>query len=251
MEDTVLNILAMTYNIAGGRDYNNLPAKFAPDAAAEVIKSADPAFCALNEVDFNLPRSKCCHLAEYIGDKLGYYSYFGRAVTWGTGDYGNALISKYPIYSAETIPVHDPQNKEEKVYYETRCIIKAKVSLPERETTVIVTHFGLALTEQMNSVSALLKVLADTTGPCILLGDFNVTPEHPLLAPLGFLMNSAYDKREDKDVFSFPSRQDISPDYYNHMIDYIYTSRDFEIKRSFVKEASASDHKPFLAELSY
>ena len=49
---------------------------------------------------------------------------------------------KYPIASAETIPVPDPlkEGRVEGGYYETRCLLKARL---ECGLVVLVIHFGL------------------------------------------------------------------------------------------------------------
>lgn len=245
-----MKLTVMTYNIAGGRDYHNIPAKFAPDAATEVIRSVSPDVCALNEVDYNLPRSGSVKLAEYIGEKLGYESYFARAVTWAPGDYGNALVSRYPIISAKTIAIPDPENRIEKTYYEPRCVLCAEVAFPQCKTTVLVTHFGLARTEKMNALATLLNILADISGPVILMGDFNLLPDDPFIETLRSVLCDTASVCKGE-MITFPSRSDISPDYKNEKIDYIFTSRDFTAKSVEIPDTCASDHRPYVAHLEY
>ena len=105
-----MKLKVMTYNIAGGRDYSVEPwgRIHNPDACIDVIREIAPDICALNEVDYELPRSKCVKLAKYIGDKLGYYSAFAPAIAWAPGLYGNGFISRFPIVDFITIPVPDP-----------------------------------------------------------------------------------------------------------------------------------------------
>ena len=48
--------------------------------------------------------------------------------------------------------IPDPLVKDEDAYYETRCIIKAKVNVNSELITVIVTHVGLAKSEEENAI---------------------------------------------------------------------------------------------------
>lgn len=246
----IMNLKVMTYNIAGGRNFGILPAKFNPEPAIEVIRSEMPDVCGLNEVDYKLPRSKEVKLAEYIGDALGYESYFARAVTWAPGDYGNGLVSKYHIISAETIAIPDPKNRTEKEYYEPRCVLHAKIAFPECDTDVFVTHFGLARTEKMKALSVLLSLLADINGPVILMGDFNLRPNDPFIDTLRIALEDTANICKGE-IVTFPSRHDISADYKDQKIDYIFTSRNFTATSIKVPEFTASDHRPYIAELSY
>ena len=72
---------------------------------------------------------------EGYTDQLGELSkltgignaYFAKAIDVGgkRAPYGNALLSKYPIESAETIMVPDPEPKTGNLrHYETRCLLK-------------------------------------------------------------------------------------------------------------------------------
>ena len=129
-----MKLKIMTYNIAGGRDYNAVvggekKAPFHPEACADVIREEAPAFCGLNEVDYKLPRTGKVKLAKHIGDLLGYESAFAPAVTWAPGTYGNGLVSKYPIRELEIFPIPDPADKSEPTYYETRVILHAVIDI--------------------------------------------------------------------------------------------------------------------------
>lgn len=58
------------------------------------------------------------------------YYYFAEAIRFdGVNPYGNAMISRYPIKSAETILIPDPEYKKYHGYYETRCLLKATIEV--------------------------------------------------------------------------------------------------------------------------
>lgn len=165
--------------------------------------------------------------------------FFAKAISDGWGPYGNGLLSRYKIEHAERIFIPDPMPREcPNGYYETRCVLKAKL---EGGITVLVTHFGLNPDEQRNAVQTVLGHITDEK--CILMGDFNVTPDDKVLLPIrermidtseGFCANK----------LSFPS------DKPTIKIDYIFVSRDIEVISADIPEIVASDHRPHIAEIN-
>ena len=164
--------------------------------------------------------------------------YFAKACSLGDeGAYGNGFLSRYPIKSAETVIIPDPNPRAYNGYYETRCILKAKL---ENGYTVLVVHFGLNPDEHKNAVDTVLANLEDEK--CILMGDFNIEPDNELLEPLKERMNDtgALLSGEPK---SFPS------DNPRIKIDYIWTSKDIEVISADIPSLIASDHRPYIAEI--
>lgn len=175
-------------------------------------------------------------LAKLTGLK---YHYFAKAIDVnGENPYGNAFLSQYPIVSAKTIPVPDPNPKTGTNYYETRCLLKAKL---ENGVTVLVIHFGLNPDEQKCAVNTVIENLEKEK--CILVGDFNVTPENGVLKPIRERMKDTADLF-DKPLLSFPS------DNPDRKIDYIFVSRDVEVTSSDIPAIVASDHRPHTATVN-
>ena len=163
--------------------------------------------------------------------------YFAQAIRFhgGKNPYGNALLSRYPLKSVETILVPDPEPKAYDGYYETRCLLKAKL---ENGLTVLVIHFGLNPDEQENAVQTILANLEDEK--CILMGDFNVLPDDKVLLPIRERM---VDTAEffDAPKLSFPS------DKPTIKIDYIFVSKDIQVMEADVPAIVAADHRPHTA----
>ncbi len=155
------------------------------------------------------------------------------------GPFGNSLLSKYPIKSVETIPIPDPENPSGNELYETRAVLKAKLS---NGFTVMVTHFGLNHDEHLLCVDTVLKNLEDEK--CILMGDFNIEPDNAVIEPI---KNVMFDTAElfDEKLLSFPS---IDP---YKKIDYILVSRDLKEKVKFadIPDIVAADHRPYIIEI--
>lgn len=206
---------------------------------ANAIKKCRAEIVGLNEMrdkgsdeDYD---NQTAILSELTG--LGYY-YFAKAIdVGGKNPYGNAILSKYPIKSAETIPIPDPEIKTGTEYYESRCLLKVKL---ENDITVLVIHFGLNPDEQKNAVNTVLENVENER--CILMGDFNTEPDNEVLMPIRERMKDAAEKFSD-DLLSFPS------DNPERKIDYIFVSRDIDIVSADIPPIVASDHRPHTANI--
>lgn len=168
------------------------------------------------------------------------HQYFAQAI-WvnGNNPYGNALISKYRIVSAVTIPVPDPAARTGDQLYETRCLLKAKL---ENGLTVMVIHFGLNADEQQNAVRTVMMHLENEK--CILMGDFNLPPDSALLDPIRARMKDA------ADMFASP-RLSYPSDKPQMKIDYIFVSPDIEVISADIPAIVASDHRPHTAQIRF
>ena len=165
--------------------------------------------------------------------------FFAKAIEFsGRGPYGNGLLSRYSILEAESIPIPDPEPRKYDGYYETRCVLKAKLV---GGITVLACHFGLNPDEQENAVATICQHLVDEK--CILMGDFNVLPEDPVLDPIRARMKDTADLFGHP-LLSFPS------DAPDRKIDYIFVSKDVEVLTADIPAIVASDHRPHTAEIT-
>ena len=172
-------------------------------------------------------------LAELTG--MPYFFFAPAIYVENKGPYGNGFLSKIPIIKAENILIPDPQVKKHGCNYETRCILKAEL---EGGITVLVTHFGLNPDEQENAVKTVIENLTDER--CILMGDFNVTPDDPVLEPIRRRMIDTAEIFGGKKL-SFPS---IEPKV---KIDYIFLTPDLGVSSADIPCVVASDHFPHTA----
>ena len=227
----------MTFNTQ--HCWNYLEPKIDFDIMAKAILDCDPDIVGLNEMrnesDHPEYDAQVKRLSELTGMK---YYYFAQAIVFpGRGPYGNGLLSKHPIVKAETVMIPDPEVKKYDGYYETRCVLRAEL---ENGMTVLVTHFGLNPDEQDNAVATIMGLLPNER--FILMGDFNLRPDAPALAPIYEKMTDAAVKfNEEK--FSFPS------DTPDRKIDYIFVSRDLDVVSADIPAIVASDHRPHVAEI--
>ena len=196
---------------------------------SEEILSHGADIAGLNEMRGKGPLKGYTDQTARLSELTGMNYYFGKAINVaGTSPYGNAILSKYPIISAETVKIPDPEEKTGNNSYETRCIIKAIIRA-EKEYTVLVTHMGLNFDERENAVKTLLSLAPDKK--CIIMGDFNCTPDSEEIKPL-------FEKYRCSDIkdHTFPS------DAPNKKIDYIFTSEDIEVINKGTSPNVVSDH---------
>lgn len=219
---------------------NYIEQKIDFDIMAHAIKTCDADIIGLNEM-----RGECATASDYadqtaiLSDLTNIKnSYFAEAIKFGgTKPYGNAMLSKLPIISAETIIIPDPEVKKYDEYYETRCILKAKL---QGDITVLITHIGLNPDEQENAINTILQNLSDKR--CILMGDFNMQPDNPFLIPIRKRMVDAA-RYFNEPKLSFPS------DKPEIKIDYIFVSPDIEVVNADIPNIVAADHRPHTAEV--
>lgn len=217
---------------------------------AEAIRRCGAEIISLNEVrDTAEGWSDPCFTDQVrtIAESLGFpYFYFGRAIdVEGKGLYGNGLISKYPIRHVETIAIPDPLVKDEPTWYESRCMIRAEIDVTDaasgeaKPLTVLVTHMGLAKGEARNAVQTALEQVVPGAAT-LLMGDFNLTPDSEILAPLLTKYQDA-GALLPEGTLSFPS------DVPDCKIDYIMAAGPVKFLQAEIPALVVSDHRPHTA----
>ncbi len=230
----------MTFNIQHCLDYKrkkiNIP------LFVETIKQYDADICGLNEV-----RGKG-HLFGYtdqtnaLGDGLSFNRYFAEAIKVnGTGPYGNAIVSRYPFKSTETVKIPDPDDKNDNGCFETRCVLKSVIDVDGKDVCVLVCHMGLENSERVNAVATLCKIIDETEIPVVLMGDFNTTPDNEVLKPLYQRLNDTDLIADNKGAFTYLS---YDPE---KKIDYIFY-RGLTCENVTTITEVVSDHFPIIAE---
>ncbi len=205
---------------------------------ADAILSLGADIVGLNEIYSRGEGVRLDEQTEVLGALTGYrYRFFARAIDFKDGRYGNAFLSKIPIESAEVFPV--AQGDRSAAHYEDRCLLKVRL---EGGVTVLVIHFGLNRDEQENAVRLVLEHIEGEK--CVLMGDFNISPDSELLLPIREKMADTADAFNEPKL-SFPS------DNPKQKIDYIFVSRDAKVNEADIPSVVASDHRPHVATVSF
>lgn len=226
----------MTFNTQHCLNY--LEQKIDFDVMANAIKTVGADVVGLNEMRNEGPHPDYTNQVKTLADRVGFeHYYFAQAITFDGNPYGNGIISRYPIDEVKVVSIPDPKVKGYDGYYETRCVLVAKI----KDYTLLVSHFGLNPDEEENAVKTVLSEVESEK--CILMGDFNMKPDNAILAPIYERMTDTATAFENADAKTFPSDKPVEK------IDYIFVSRDVKVLSAYVPEIIASDHRPLVAEI--
>ncbi|UCS92123.1 endonuclease/exonuclease/phosphatase family protein [Echinicola marina] len=167
-----LKIKTMSYNIYGARQGG------IPDLAAlaAVIKESNPDLVALQEVDrFTERNGKEVDIAKELGEMCGMEYFFAKAMDLGSGEYGDAILSKFPIESKHAFNMGvDPL-----LGGEQRSVAVIKVAIEGQGLYFASTHLDHLGNEQnrLKQAHELNDIVKQFDGPMILGGDFNAVPD--------------------------------------------------------------------------
>ncbi|RJX75227.1 endonuclease [Vibrio sinensis] len=216
-------IKVATYNIAGAANGFKIDLK----ETAKTIRSMDVDFIALQEVDVDTNRSGKINQAKILADLTGYNYIYGKAIDFDNGQYGMAVLSKYPIKLQEIqkLPSDD---------YEQRIAMYVSASIDgfEEPITFIATHLDWHEdpTVRMKQVRAINEKAINIRGIKFLLGDFNDTKNSVLFNEIMRHWDSPATSDESVDTRTWPAN---NPEIG---IDYIFTSKaqKWDVKEVFI-----------------
>jgi endonuclease/exonuclease/phosphatase family metal-dependent hydrolase len=160
-----------TYNVRGcvGIDGQRSEGRI-----AEVIASMSVDIVGLQELDVSRQRSSGADQAALIAAQLGWKHLFHPAMRSGDEQYGNAIVSRFPITlkRAAEMPGAAPWYCREK-----RVAIWAQAETDLGWVQIINSHFGLGRGERILQAQLLIGPTwlgsVSPDAPAILLGDFN------------------------------------------------------------------------------
>ncbi|MBE6615909.1 MAG: hypothetical protein E7631_11485 [Ruminococcaceae bacterium] len=242
-----MDIRIMTFNIQHCARHQNhldkLPECIDPATMTAVIEEVGADLCGLNEVRGLGKTPAYTAQAEKMAALLGWHGVFGRSIyVGGTEPYGNGLVSRWPVEKMEVFHIPDPIIAENPRHMESRSILRCEFDIGGG-FAVYQSHFGLTRPEQEHAASLAHQLLSAEKLPAVLMGDFNMTPDNPLLAPLhrDFASSSAMLEGQ----FTHPS-EDPSV-----MIDYIFANDKVKLNTCGIRPGIASDHLPVWADISF
>jgi endonuclease/exonuclease/phosphatase family metal-dependent hydrolase len=250
-------VTVVTYNIKAGQYHRN-----GLEAVARVTEALKPDLLALQEVDRAAARTGGVDQARWLGKRLGLQAVFGRSLTLpGGGDYGNALLSRWPItrHQVQGLPLPPRWEATEARWPpEPRSVLLATVETPRGALHVGVTHFGLQAVERRVQAEALLDIVGRwaAEGPVVVAGDFNAAPDAAEIAALrGRWVDVAeVAGLEGEERRTFPSGPlgARTADGWAEAIDYVFVrglrAVDFRV---VYDESLASDHQPVVAQVAW
>lgn len=162
------SLMVATYNIRHGRGMDGV-VDLARTGRAIAALGAD--IVALQEVDKRVQRSDNLDEPAALGVQLGMASAFGAFMPYQGGEYGLAILSRFPIRRQQALRLPDGN--------EPRVALLAELELPSaRRVLVVNVHFDWVANDSLRyrQVEALASVLDTVSLPIVLLGDFNDQP---------------------------------------------------------------------------
>ena len=233
-QSSTLRILA--YNVRHGSGMDDVVDL---TRAARVISAQQPDVVALQEIDNRTTRTGGVDQAQRLGELTGMHAAFGAFMDYAGGEYGMALLAKSPFSRVTNHRLPDGD--------EPRSALAARIQLGDSgpEVVIVGIHLYRTAEERLAQAQRIVDIFENEQAPVILIGDFNSTPDSPVIALLSETWTIP-DKGTDHLTFSSrdPRRE----------IDYImYRPSDrFEVVTlDVIDEPLASDHRPVLLELRW
>lgn len=232
----------MSYNIHIGNPPSK-PGLIDMEAIIKAIKAEDPDLIALQEVDVNTARSGKINQADIIARKLGMNFFFAKAIDHDGGDYGVALLSKFPISETNIHRLTTVAGSGG----EPRVIATARIQLKNGKSI----RFGATHLDHLRNpvnrevqIEEINKIGTEEKLPFIIAGDLNAVTESAEIQKLDQVFMRTCSKCEP----TFPV---VKP---NRTIDFIAfkkTDKFSVISHRVVQEHYASDHLPVVALLRF
>jgi len=226
--DSSINLRVMTFGIRHGK---GMDGKTNLHHIAKEIAEAHPDVVTLQEVDRFSPRSGFQDQLKRLAEELGMYSCFSPSVNLLITQYGNAILSRYPIIAKKIQYLGG--------FIERRSILTVRLQIGDETVIVLNTHLGVHKKERMKQVPILLKVLNKLGRPAIITGDFNMETDDPLMK----LLHTPWQKIGLQ--HKLPTFVDGSE------IHHIFVNMPTEQALAKVHPSVVSDHYPVIAEIRW
>jgi endonuclease/exonuclease/phosphatase family metal-dependent hydrolase len=231
----------LTYNIQHGAGMTDKEIDLA--RTAKVITDSKADLVALQEVDSKTKRSNGVDQTAELAKLTNMHAVFGKAMDYGGGGYGEAILSRFPIVETKTHALPFTQGRE------PRAALEVSVRPPSLPAiTFVGTHLDhlndetdrLAQTREINRV--LVRKDAPAT---ILVGDLNAQPDSQAMTSMLEMWNDTAGSERPP---TFPA------DKPRIKIDWVLTLKTQGwrvISSEVLDEKAASDHRPLLVELEW
>lgn len=232
-------LTVMSYNIYHGENpYQSGQSNLQQVAA--LINKVDPDLVALQEVDSLTGRSAPLNdgdplnQVQYLADQTDMHGYFGKAMDYDGGGYGEGLLSSRKLKSMKII-LPTPEGGE------PRALLLVKYPLNDTDTLVFGgTHLGHQY--PANRIAQMQKIndyVGSIGQPVIIAGDFNFTPSSkPYKIASQRWIDAARRSNNAEPTYSY--------DQPEKRIDYIFLSKKagWDVIDMNVLKVGHSDHMP-------
>jgi endonuclease/exonuclease/phosphatase family metal-dependent hydrolase len=235
----------MTYNIHHGKGTDNQVNLY---RIAEVIEKSDADIIGLNEVDKHFSkRSYYEDQISWLAKQLNMYQAFSPSLSLKSKSaatvrqYGNALLSRYPIVTKKSYPF-------DFIYglIEGRALLEATIQMNQQLLQIYVTHLSLNPFLHKKQTDFIVNQLHKYSHPVIIMGDWNMIPGSRGWRKITHELQDVWQIAGKGEGYTFPS---LRP---RMRLDYLFVSRHFRVVEAEVVTImpNGSDHLPLKATLS-
>src|SRR5690606_4986293 len=211
-QDRTATLRVLTYNIYHGEAADG---SINMDLLASIINEVQPDLVALQEVDKKTQRTGGVDITEELARRTGLKGYFVKHRDFQGGEYGNAILSRFPVSSIASL----------EGYHSRPSIITFMFAMvtvaPGIEIIFGCTHLTTREDDRKVQARQLFDYyVADLNrAPMILTGDLNAEPRHDEIK----LLLSEFAEADTTWANTFPSRPAATK-----KIDYILYPRTSE-----------------------
>lgn len=240
--EPVKSFRVMTYNIHHGEGVDG---RVDLERIADVIKKERVDLVALQEVDKGVARTGRRDFPGELAALTGMTCVFSNNYHYQGGEYGNAILSKFPILTWTNTHLQMIRQGEQ------RGILQTTVSVAGKQVVFMATHIDYRREddERIMNVAEFKRIVKRYSGlPVIICGDFNDTPGSRTYANMTEEFVDVWAKVGDGPGYTITSTNPTK------RIDYIWLHKEqdsLEPLRAWVIKTLASDHLPLVAELQW
>ncbi len=242
-EPSADTIRVLNYNIRYGRGMDDV---LDLRRIAQIIKDTEADLVALQEVDVGVERSFQIDLMKVLSGYTGLEPVFYKNIPHQGGEYGNGILSRFPIYSSRNYHIVVDGEGEQ------RGLLQTEIVIDDLKIAFMNTHLDHRPddTQRLMSVEQIIDTKRAYRGmPIIVTGDFNDTPGSQTHLNMKEYFTDVWEHHGEGDGYTFSS---INP---NRRIDYVFYSNELTVEGSpqirpvsiEVLQTEASDHLPILA----
>lgn len=232
-------IRVMTFNIHHGE---GLDGKVDLGRIASLIKGERADLVALQEVDRGVERTDRRDMPMALATLTGMACVFSNNFHYQGGQYGNAVLTRFPVLSATNSHYQMLRTNEQ------RGLLQVTVETFAHRIVFMNTHIDYRRddAERLLNVREIQSLASQySESPIVLCGDFNDTPDSRVHERLKETFHDTWELVARDKGWSYPAE---SP---RKRIDYVWISKtaNLEIVEARVLESVASDHRPVIVEL--
>ena len=209
------------------------------ERTAKLIKEQKPDLVALQEVDRGADRTNKQDQPALLEAMTGLKAVYGKTLHRSNGDYGIAILSRFPI-KTNKMTVYPQPEKFPPEKFELRGLLETEIELENNEVIRFACTHLCHINEERRTQQAahINKLLGSNTELTILCGDFNALPESETIKTILTQWTDATDRT--------PTFNSTKP---NIKIDYVFYKPQNRLKVKEMKvleDNMTSDHRPVL-----